>query len=97
MTENIAKLARIDFSKSLPNPSWCHTKQLEPGDLLLFEEQLKALDSFGELPEETINATNVWREDKVKPSLPIEVVMKNAPDKLEGFFRVPGIIEDKDD
>ncbi len=36
---------------------------------------------------------NVYREDKVKPSLPVDEVMKNAPDKENNLFKVKKIIE----
>jgi aspartyl-tRNA(Asn)/glutamyl-tRNA(Gln) amidotransferase subunit C len=36
---------------------------------------------------------NVLREDEVKPSLPIEAVVGNAPDRADEFFRVPRIVE----
>lgn len=48
---------------------------------------------------ETIEATfhplviqNVFREDEVKPSLPIEKVLENAPAKESGFFKVPRVL-----
>ena len=35
---------------------------------------------------------NVFRDDKVKPSVPTEEALKNAPDKNESFFKVPKVI-----
>ena len=37
--------------------------------------------------------TNVYREDKVEPHLPVEDLMKMAPDHNGRFIRVPIIIE----
>ena len=37
---------------------------------------------------------NVYREDEVRPSLPVEEVVANAPDGLEEYFRVPRIVEE---
>jgi aspartyl-tRNA(Asn)/glutamyl-tRNA(Gln) amidotransferase subunit C len=37
--------------------------------------------------------TNVLREDVLAPSLDREEALRNAPDRQEGFFRVPRIIE----
>ncbi|MCE5218946.1 Asp-tRNA(Asn)/Glu-tRNA(Gln) amidotransferase subunit GatC [bacterium] len=37
---------------------------------------------------------NVYREDKARPSLPVEQVVANAPDGVDEFFRVPRIVED---
>lgn len=36
---------------------------------------------------------NVWRDDEIKPSFPRDVAVSNAPDKEEGFFKVPPVIE----
>jgi aspartyl-tRNA(Asn)/glutamyl-tRNA(Gln) amidotransferase subunit C len=33
------------------------------------------------------------REDEVRPSLPHELALANAPDKDENFFKVPKVIE----
>ena len=35
----------------------------------------------------------VMREDEVRPCLPREVVMENAPDSDGAFFKVPKVIE----
>ena len=37
---------------------------------------------------------NVYREDEVRGSLPVEEVVANAPDGLEEYFRVPRIVEE---
>ncbi|OQX54692.1 MAG: aspartyl/glutamyl-tRNA(Asn/Gln) amidotransferase subunit C [Candidatus Omnitrophica bacterium 4484_213] len=36
---------------------------------------------------------NVFREDKVKKSLPPQEVLKNAPEREGNFFKVPKIID----
>jgi aspartyl-tRNA(Asn)/glutamyl-tRNA(Gln) amidotransferase subunit C len=33
---------------------------------------------------------NVWAEDEPRPSLPLEDVFANAPERAGDFFRVPG-------
>ncbi|MGH9339182.1 MAG: Asp-tRNA(Asn)/Glu-tRNA(Gln) amidotransferase subunit GatC [Acidobacteriota bacterium] len=35
----------------------------------------------------------VLREDEVRESLPVELVLNNAPDSAEDHFRVPKVIE----
>jgi aspartyl-tRNA(Asn)/glutamyl-tRNA(Gln) amidotransferase subunit C len=35
---------------------------------------------------------NVFREDKVGDCLDRELVLQNAPDRAEGFFKVPRIV-----
>ena len=38
---------------------------------------------------------NVLRDDEVRPSLPQERALANAPEQADGFFRVPRILEDR--
>lgn len=40
-----------------------------------------------------VSEDNAWRRDDLRPSLPREVAVNNAPDKEQGFFRVPPVIE----
>ena len=37
--------------------------------------------------------TNVFREDQVQPSLSVDEVLRNAPDRCDEFFRVPRIVD----
>ena len=37
---------------------------------------------------------NVFREDVVKPSLPREEALQNAPLQEDGYFKVPKVLED---
>jgi aspartyl-tRNA(Asn)/glutamyl-tRNA(Gln) amidotransferase subunit C len=36
-----------------------------------------------------LDLVNVWAEDEPRPSLPVEDVFANAPDREGEFFRVP--------
>ena len=57
-------------------------------------DKLNQVDTDGVKPTvHPITDKNVLREDVVWESLPIEEVLKNAPDKDSRFFRVPKIIE----
>jgi len=38
---------------------------------------------------------NVFREDVLRPSLPREEALKNAPAHTEEFFKVPKVIGDR--
>ena len=42
---------------------------------------------------QVIALRNVWREDEVRPSLPIEDVLKNAPDAEDNMFKVNAVLE----
>jgi aspartyl-tRNA(Asn)/glutamyl-tRNA(Gln) amidotransferase subunit C len=41
-----------------------------------------------------VELQNVLREDIVRPSLPVEEVLANAPAKNEKFFKVPKVINE---
>lgn len=57
-------------------------------------EALQAVDVEGVEPtSHSIPLFNVFREDEVRPSLPREEVLANAPEAQDGCFVVPRIIE----
>jgi len=41
----------------------------------------------------SLERTNVTRPDQVRPSLPQNEALKNAPLKGDGFFRVPKVVK----
>ena len=56
---------------------------------------LNQVDTNDVIPKaHPITDRNFFREDIVVESLPIEEVLKNAPDKEGRFFKVPRIIEE---
>ena len=62
--------------------------------LFHFAEQLNELDTDNVEPtSHVLDMKNVMREDIAKPGLPVEEVLKNAPDHENGQIRVPSIIE----
>lgn len=36
-----------------------------------------------------LDVVNAWAEDDARPSLPVDEALANAPDREEGFFKVP--------
>jgi aspartyl-tRNA(Asn)/glutamyl-tRNA(Gln) amidotransferase subunit C len=87
--EKVAVLARLEIT---PEETERYAKQLNA--ILEHAQDIAKLDVTGVLPTAHIlPMQNVWREDVVKPSLPREEVLSNAPDKSKGCFRVPKIIE----
>jgi aspartyl-tRNA(Asn)/glutamyl-tRNA(Gln) amidotransferase subunit C len=69
-----------------------------------FEKQVNSIinyiDKLNELDTSSIEPTahvlpisNVFREDQLRTSLPREKALQNAPEKDDGFYRVPKIIE----
>lgn len=87
--EHVAKLARLDLSDQEKDR---FTEQLNA--ILKYAEKLNELNTEHIEPtSHVIPVANVLREDEARPSLPIEDVMRNAPDEDEGQFRVPAVIE----
>jgi len=86
--EHIAELARLKFSKEeLEN----FTHQLN--QILEYMEKLNELDTKNIEPlSHPIEGNNIFREDKLKPSINREQALKNAPDSDDGFFKVPKVI-----
>lgn len=88
--EHVARLARLELTEE---------------ERLLFREQLsRILEYFSKLNEldtadvpptsHVIPLQNVFREDVVLPSLEREVVLQQAPDREEGYFKVPRVFEE---
>lgn len=87
--EHVAKLARLEFSEQEKEKL---VKQMNR--ILEYMEKLNELDTSKVEPLlHVIPLTNVFREDKAKPSLPVSEILKNAPAKTDKFFKVPKVIE----
>jgi len=64
------------------------------GNILGHIEQLKQLDvSNVEPTAHAVPMVNVTRPDRVRPSLPHEAALRNAPAQANGLFMVPRIVE----
>lgn len=62
--------------------------------ILQYVEKLKELETGGTEPtSHVLDLRNVTREDRATASLPVEDVLRNAPDSKDGFYRVPRILE----
>ncbi|MFO1511465.1 MAG: Asp-tRNA(Asn)/Glu-tRNA(Gln) amidotransferase subunit GatC [Verrucomicrobiota bacterium] len=85
----VAHLARIQLS---PEEEQKLGTQL--GNILSFIEKLKTLDvSNVEPTAHAVPTVNVTRTDEVRPSLPHEDALRNAPAQANGLFIVPKIVE----
>jgi aspartyl-tRNA(Asn)/glutamyl-tRNA(Gln) amidotransferase subunit C len=85
----VAHLARLHLT---PDEEKKFGAQL--GNILGYIEKLKGLDIANVEP--TAHATpmvNVTRRDEVRPSLPHDDALRNAPAKANGLFMVPKIVE----
>ena len=87
--EKVAKLARLQVTEAEKD---AFTKQLS--QILTHVEKLKQYDTKGIEPMSTVlGQVNVFREDIVRPSLPTEKALANAPEREADGFCVPKIIE----
>jgi aspartyl-tRNA(Asn)/glutamyl-tRNA(Gln) amidotransferase subunit C len=91
--EHVANLARLGLTEA---------------ELTLLEGQLNhILEQYTKLAEldtdaipptaQTIELENILREDVVRPSLPVDEVLRNVPDAAGGYVLVPAVLgEDAD-
>ena len=64
------------------------------GGILGYIEKLKELDVTGVEPTaHAVPLVNVTRPDEVRPSLPHDEALRNAPAQANGLFLVPKIVE----
>ena len=85
----VAHLARLALT---PDEEVKLTAQL--GNILGYIEKLRELDVSGVEPTaHAVPMVNITRADEVRPSLPHDEAMRNAPAKANGLFIVPKIVE----
>jgi aspartyl-tRNA(Asn)/glutamyl-tRNA(Gln) amidotransferase subunit C len=91
--QHVAKLARL----ALPPERLAKLSgQLE--SIIEYVDKLQKADVTGVEPmAHALPISNVFREDVVEPSLPVEKVLGNAPDSDPPFFRVPKVIGGDED
>jgi aspartyl-tRNA(Asn)/glutamyl-tRNA(Gln) amidotransferase subunit C len=87
--EQVALLARLALSED--------EKRLFAGQLnaiLTYVGTLNELMTDDILPmAHAVPMENAFRHDEVVPPLGTEAALINAPERVEGFFRVPKVIE----
>jgi aspartyl-tRNA(Asn)/glutamyl-tRNA(Gln) amidotransferase subunit C len=88
--DHVARLARLALT---PEEKARIGEQL--AKILTYIDTLNRLDTEGVEPTtHAVPVVNIMRDDEVGPCLSPEEALANAPDRVEGFFRVPRIIED---
>lgn len=88
--DHVARLARLDLTDDERR-----RMQAELTQILGHAEKIQELDLDGVPPtSHSLPLSNVLRKDEVRPSLPVEEALANAPQAEDGRFRVPRIIED---
>ena len=87
--EHVAQLARLTLSDQ-EKELFC--EQLS--SILEYAQRLQELDTSAIPPTATVlPLENVMRDDQIRPSLPLEDALANAPDTENNYFRVPVILE----
>jgi aspartyl-tRNA(Asn)/glutamyl-tRNA(Gln) amidotransferase subunit C len=82
---HVARLARLELSND---------------EVAKFQEQLSAIiDAISKVSEldlsdvpptaHPLEIANTWAEDEPRASLPLDQVFANAPDREDGYFKVP--------
>lgn len=86
---HVALLSRLTFSDEEIGQ---FTRDLN--SILEYVEKLNELDVGKVEPtSHSLKMSNVFRDDKIEASLKVEEVLDNAPDKGDGCFKVPKILQ----
>lgn len=87
--EYVSKLARLEF-----NDEEKEIFTLELNNILKYVEKLSEVDTTGiEASICSYPMYNALREDEITPSTDREKLTDNAPSSVEGYFKVPKVIE----
>lgn len=87
--EHIAALARVGLT-----PEELERMRDQLSDVLDHISMLQEVNTDDILPTaQVIQQQNVMRDDVVRPSLPREQVLLNAPDQEDGYLRVNAVLD----
>jgi aspartyl-tRNA(Asn)/glutamyl-tRNA(Gln) amidotransferase subunit C len=87
--EHIAELAKLALTE---DEKRLYAEQLS--DILDYAARLQAVDTSAIPPTASVlGVSNVMRSDEVQPSLSRAEVLANAPDAIDGHFRVRAVLE----
>ncbi len=87
--ETVALLSRLEMT-----PEELESYAVQLNAILEYADILNKLDTKGVEPTaHVLPLKNVMRPDEVKPSLPRELALANAPEAEDGYFKVPKIME----
>jgi len=86
---HVANLARLNLKDEEVN-----TLLTQMGDILTYIDKLNSLDTSNVKPMEHVKPiSNVFRDDVIAPSFNRDDILKNAPEKEDGAFSVPKIMD----
>jgi aspartyl-tRNA(Asn)/glutamyl-tRNA(Gln) amidotransferase subunit C len=84
---HVAKLARLEIPEDQ-----IEAVRAELGAILEAVGKVSELDLAGVEPtSHPLDLVNVWDEDEPRPPLSREEALANAPDPVDGAFRVPAV------
>jgi len=87
--EKVALLARLDLTEVEKD---IFTGQMD--GIRAYVDQLNELDTSGVIPTaHAVPMENAFRDDEARPSIGVDNALANAPERAEGFYRVPKVIE----
>jgi aspartyl-tRNA(Asn)/glutamyl-tRNA(Gln) amidotransferase subunit C len=85
----VAHLARLELSDAELETM---TRQLSA--IIDYVNQLQQVDTQGIEPlAHPLPVHNVFRDDEPAPSLSVEAALANAPNRRDGFYGVPAVLE----
>jgi aspartyl-tRNA(Asn)/glutamyl-tRNA(Gln) amidotransferase subunit C len=89
--EHVARLARLRLS-----PAELEKMRDQLSNILDHFQMLQQIDVSTVPPTAQVtDLVNVLREDEIRPSLPHEQALANAPEQQDGMFRVRAIFEEE--
>lgn len=87
--EHVATLARLQLSQE---EVATFTGQMDA--ILSYVDKLSELDTAGIVPtSHAVPMENAFRADEIRPSIGTQQALANGPEQVEGFFKVPRVIE----
>lgn len=90
LVRHVARLARLELADE---EIAAYRRQL--AKILEYVAQLEEVDVEGVRPlAQAGDFSNVFRPDEVRPTLPADAALQNAPEREGNFFVVPKVIEE---
>jgi aspartyl-tRNA(Asn)/glutamyl-tRNA(Gln) amidotransferase subunit C len=87
--EHIAMLARLDLSQAEKE-----RYRLQLSAILDYAARLRELDTSGIPPTSSVLPDrSVLRPDQPRPGLPLDELLRNAPEQQRGQFKVPPVLD----
>jgi aspartyl-tRNA(Asn)/glutamyl-tRNA(Gln) amidotransferase subunit C len=87
---HVAELAKLELTEE-------EIRQFgeQLSDILDYAEQIQQVDTGAVPPTPyVLSQVNVMAEDEPQPSFPNPVALANAPDSVDGYFRVKAVFEE---